>query len=240
MVNYKDNVMGYLMKAREMELAIDRDTLWSDEGKAQRKAQFVDPLVAAALAEADSWLRWTRKSYAVAQERELKARQAAAAKVDIAKRSYALSRARLLAENATNWDTIAGAVAEAVKLGDNDGLAAWADLEPLLRTRFDGGRSGPASDAHSGLRATYNQVSAALEAQVDPDVQAAQADLAATQDALADAEHTLTRIDRRRGYAGEGPPLFKDLVYPVATVETGGPDEPLGWSFETKGGGAFG
>lgn len=239
--SYRDGIAVALDNAKTWAEQIDRDPNLSDEGKAQARAQRVFPAYDDARVMAASWLETTTKRAERARETHLAARRLAAQTGDTQARAYAFERAKTLAETAS-WEAVSRDMAEAAELGDAARLAAWADLRSLVGTKFDP-RSGPASDASTGLRATYHAVDAAL-ASIPPDPLVAEAteQLAEAEAALAACRSDLSRADFRRGVTGE-PPLFAEVLAGGArTVTTGGPGPDDGqWVISREGGvGAFG
>jgi hypothetical protein len=205
-----DSVKAKLESAKTMAQAIANDRLLTDEGKARKRQETVDPLIGQARYEAEALLRQRRAAYAAAQEKHLEARRAAAGRVNTQRRAFALERARLVAEY-NDWETVSAAMTQAVELNDGDALAAWHDLSGLLRARFDS-KGGPASDVHNGIAKRASEVREALAAQRDPFEEQAAADLDLAQDGLAEVEQGLARIDWARGVTGDGPPLFDDVL----------------------------
>lgn len=242
--SYRDGIAVALDNARQWSEKIERDPALSDVGKAQQRAQRVQPAIDDARVMASSWLATTTKRAEAARERHKAARRLALQDGDIFGRAHAFERAKLLAETAS-WDKIAGDMREAAELGDENRLRAWSDISGLVSTKFDP-RSGPQSDSKTGLRALYHQVDAALAAiPPAPIVAEATEQLAEAEAALAECRSSLSRADFRRGVSEGGQPIFADILATdgagVHTVTTGGPEPDAGgWVLETMGGGAFG
>ena len=239
--SYRDGIAVALDNARQWNEQIARDPNLTDIGKQQARAQRVQPAIDDARAMAAAWLETATVRAERARERHRDARRLAAQDGDILAKWHAWERAKIMAETA-DWATISRDMAEAAELRDAYRLQAWRDLAGLVSSKHDP-RTGPASDARTGLRATYHVVDAALASlPEDPVVAEAAEQLAEAEAELAACRSDLSRADFRRGVQGEQP-LFADVLAGGArTVTTGGPEPDAGgWVIERQGGvGAFG
>ena len=175
---FGETLASIFATSKDAAAAIDADRTLSPSGKVEKSRAIRLAAYGQARDTAAAELVTRRQAVTRANERHSEAAQRERQREDPVRASLALSRAQLVAQNAS-WEQVQQGIDGALASGDPYALRAWSDLAPLLHRRFD-------SDQQAGVQLirSHRAVFDALEGGESPDLRATREALEAAEGAL--------------------------------------------------------